>query len=356
MTSVDITSKHVKRVNTDALQAAMDSREEEKKDAEKNLMQDDAQGAASDKPVTTLSSCVDYTDIQDDELYYVGTAGVKVTELDEVETLHNLKKLHVRSNLLRSMSHVASLVQLEHLELYDNQIQAIDGVQELVHLKVLDLSFNAIRVIPNLSHLHQLEELYVANNKLKKIAGIANLPKLRKLDLGANRLRVIEGLDGLVELRELWLGKNKITAIEGLETLTKLKILSVQSNRLETITRLTNNIELEELYLSHNGIEKIENIDHLTNLVALDLAGNRIAAIPANLAPLSPLADLWLNDNHIAHYADVENLMPLVGLRTLYLERNPLALDFEYRKKLEELLPQLDQIDATPARKKVGLV
>ena len=68
----------------------------------------------------------------------------------------------------------------------------------------------------------------------------------------------------------------------------------------------------------------------------MDLAGNRITSIPTNLAPLSQLEDLWLNDNQIAQYADVENLAPLAALRTLYLERNPLAQDFEYRKKLEE--------------------
>jgi protein phosphatase 1 regulatory subunit 7 len=88
-----------------------------------------------------------------------------------------------------------------------------------------------------------------------------------------------------------------------------------------------------------------------TNLTTVDLAGNRIANIPSSLAPLTQLEDLWLNDNQVAHYADVEHLVPLAGLRTLYLERNPLAQDFEYRKKLEELLPALDQIDATPTTK-----
>ena len=262
MTMDDVTSTHV---NTDALKAAMDARDQQRADEKKSK----AQGKEERKPLTTLSSCVDYNDIQDNELYYVGTAGVKVTELDRVEMLQSLQKLHVRSNLLDSMANVASLVNLEHLELYDNQIQAIDGVQELVNLKVLDLSFNEIRVIPDLSHLEQLEELYVANNKLKKISGIENLSKLRKLDLGANRLRTIEGLHGLLELKELWLGKNKITTIQGLEKLIKLKIISVQSNRVVTITGFTNNVDLEELYLSHNGIEKIENIEHLVRLFVL---------------------------------------------------------------------------------------
>lgn len=81
----------------------------------------------------------------------------------------------------------------------------------------------------------------------------------------------------------------------------------------------------------------------------MDLGANRIASIPTKLLALTALEDLWLNDNQIAHLSDVERLVPLrASLRTLYLERNPLAKDFEYRKKLEALLPELDQIDAVP--------
>ncbi|TDH67378.1 hypothetical protein CCR75_001910 [Bremia lactucae] len=336
----------VKHVNTDALQAAMDER------AQYQVAKAESDEELKDEhEAIKLSSCVDFSDVQEDELYYIGTSGIKVTDLDGLENLPNLLKLHVRSNLLRSMGSVALLRQLQHLELYDNQIQTLEGVQSLVTLKVLDLSFNEIRIIPDLSHLTILEELYVANNKLKKITGLENLKRLKKLDLGANRLRVMENLDGLIDLQELWLGKNKITIIQGLETLTELKIISVQSNRVVQMTGFAQNSALEELYLSHNGIEKIENIEHLFNLKTMDLGGNRIANIPIIMAPLTELEDLWLNNNQIAEFTDIEHLRPLKGLRTLYLEHNPVAQDFEYRKKIEELLPVLDQIDATQTTK-----
>ncbi|RLN60537.1 hypothetical protein BBP00_00005928 [Phytophthora kernoviae] len=354
-------TKPVKQVNTDALLEAVTVRDQQREafKAENKLegknrvgtdRNDGEQDEEEPQEVTTLSSCVELN-IDDEEVYYVGTAGVKVTDLDGLENLPRLQRLHVRSNLLQSMASVASLINLEHLELYDNQIQALEGVEKLVNLKVLDLSFNEIRVIPDLSHLTKLEELYVANNKLKKITGLEKLSTLKKLDLGANRLRVIEGIDGLTQLEQLWLGKNKITAIQGLDHLTKLKIISVQSNRVVKIEGFANNLDLEELYLSHNGIEKIENMEQLANLTTVDLGANRITTIPTGLAALTLLEDLWINDNQVSHYADVENLIPLAGLRTLYLERNPLAQDFEYRKKLEALLPELDQIDATPTTK-----
>lgn len=92
-----------------------------------------------------------------------------------------------------------------------------------------------------------------------------------------------------------------------------------------------------------------------TQLTVIDLGANRIDAIPSSLQSLSRLEDLWLNDNKITTFQDAQQLIPLgASLRTLYLERNPLASDFEYRKKMEAMLPELDQIDAVPTTKGRG--
>jgi protein phosphatase 1 regulatory subunit 7 len=73
--------------------------------------------------------------------------------------------------------------------------------------------------------------------------------------------------------------------------------------------------------------------------------------LPTDLQQLTMLEDLWVNDNKLESFEDVDKLVPLANLRTLYLERNPLASDFEYRKKLEATLPALEQIDAVPTTK-----
>lgn len=59
-----------------------------------------------------------------------------------------------------------------------------------------------------------------------------------------------------------------------------------------------------------------------TKLEILDVGANEIIKIPSNIARLVNLEDLWLNDNKIERFDDVENLEPL-KLTTLYLERNP---------------------------------
>lgn len=86
-------------------------------------------------------------------------------------------------------------------------------------------------------------------------------------------------------------------------------------------------------------------------LTVMDVGANRITSIPEDIQELTDLEDLWLNDNKVENFSETNHLLPLQNLRTLYLERNPLAKDFEYRKRLEALLPELDQIDAMPTTK-----
>jgi len=82
------------------------------------------------------------------------------------------------------------------------------------------------------------------------------------------------------------------------------------------------------------------------------------------------LEELWLSGNQIQDFDAVRPLKDASGrghlpkLETVYLEYNPVSNDFEYRKKLAEFIPQLEQIDATriqgygsvPMRSGVGVV
>lgn len=137
--------------------------------------------------------------------------------------------------------------------------------------------------------------------------------------------------------------------------LAKLRRLDIQSNRLTKVENLTTqNDTLEELYLAHNGITS-EGASLATGLAqafpeltVLDLSRNRIIST-APFAQLKNLDELWLSGNKIASFDDVQPLSALGQhkLETLYLEYNPVADEFEYRKKLAALIPSLKQIDAT---------
>lgn len=140
--------------------------------------------------------------------------------------------------------------------------------------------------------------------------------------------------------------------------LTKLRRLDVQSNRLKSVENLTTQRDtLEELYLAHNGIDD-EGASCATglamtfpNLNVLDLSRNRLTSTKP-FAHLPGLDELWISGNQISSFEDVEPLKEAAAagvqsLDTIYLEYNPVASEFEYRKRLKEWIPSLNQIDAT---------
>eukprot|EP00934_Nitzschia_sp_Nitz4_P000857 Nitzschia sp. Nitz4//scaffold180_size44305//2689//4167//NITZ4_007232-RA/size44305-processed-gene-0.8-mRNA-1//1//CDS//3329539446//857//frame0 len=300
---------------------------------------------------------------EDLDICVVGTAGQKITHLNNDFSRQcnpQLETLVLRSHLLTKMTGLDGLTQLRVLEFYDNQIQELASLEGPgPNLITLDMSYNSIRDMSPVATCVHLQELYLANNKLKAISGLSALKHLRKVDLGANRIRVMdaEQLAGLENLEELWLGKNKIEEITGLETLTKLRRLDVQSNRLTKVENLMAQKDtLEELYLAHNGIDNegasCETGLALTfpNLNVLDLSRNRLTSTKP-FAHLPGLEELWLSGNQVETMDAVEPLRQAAAenvqsLETIYLEYNPVASEFEYRKMLKEWIPSLQQIDA----------
>lgn len=131
--------------------------------------------------------------------------------------------------------------------------------------------------------------------------------------------------------------------------MVNLRILSIQSNRLIKIEGFEALVNLEELYLSHNGIQKLEGLDTLAKLRMLDVSSNRIEHLE-NLAPLQALEEFWGNDNLLQQWKEVELLRELPLLNCVYFERNPLAKESGYRRKLMLTLPKLEQIDATSTK------
>ncbi|GFR45487.1 hypothetical protein Agub_g6831 [Astrephomene gubernaculifera] len=269
--------------------------------------------------------------------------------------LQGLRTINFRQNLLANVSAWSTCKckgALEDLEFRDNHLSTIPNLEGFTVLRRLDCSYNQIRNLLPLASLPaaSLEELYVASNKVTAIAALSHLTALTLLELGSNRIRTVEGLEQLTGLRELWLGRNRITQIGGLATLTNLRRISLQSNRLTSMSGLEACTALEELYLSHNGISLLEGLAPLTRLKILDVSSNRLNGLdPNDLATLTQLEDLWLNDNRIkAIDAALDKALGPVRqtLTCIYLEGNPAAQDPQYKRKLLNMLPKLKQLDA----------
>ncbi len=81
----------------------------------------------------------------------------------------------------------------------------------------------------------------------------------------------------------------------------------------------------------------------------LDLGANAIAN-PSGLKHLVTLEELWINDNELESFSELEEeLKDMTRLRTAYLEGNPLARKPNYETRALASLPNsLEQLDALP--------
>lgn len=100
---------------------------------------------------------------EDLDICIVGTAGQKITQLpkDFYTQCHpKLETLVIRSHLISKLQGLQGLTNLDTLEFYDNQIQALDCLEGPgPKLRVLDMSYNSIRDMTPVSLCLNLQEL-----------------------------------------------------------------------------------------------------------------------------------------------------------------------------------------------------
>jgi Leucine-rich repeat (LRR) protein len=101
--------------------------------------------------------------MDDLDICIVGTAGQKITQLPKdfyTQCNPQLETLVIRSHMISVMQGLEGLKQLDTLELYDNQVQALDCLEGPGQsLRILDMSYNAIRDMAPVRLCSNLQEL-----------------------------------------------------------------------------------------------------------------------------------------------------------------------------------------------------
>ena len=147
----------------------------------------------------------------------------------------------------------------------------------------------------------------------------AQIPPITKLDNSLNTLKNCE---------QLSLSTNSIDRISvNLNGCAKLKILALGRNAIKRIEKLEDLAEtLEQLWVSYNQITTLDGLSDLRNLTTL-----------------------YISNNNIKSWAELDKLSSLPALKDILLVGNPIYGDFEKREdaRVEVLkhLPQLSKID-----------
>ena len=320
----------------------------------------------------------------------------QVAALDDVASLPLLETLDVSCNRVRSLAPLARLTRLRALFCASNRLTRIEGLGGLGgSLEQLDLGDNRIARIEGVAHLGRLHSLWLGTNRIEVLHGLGGgeddehgpedgaardagagptaagtvlkrgrppvCASLRRLDLQSNRIaRLGRGLEGLAQLEELVLGHNGIETLdlEGSEAEAALLAAEVAASvaGAEVFAATSSTLAVPVRAAAPSAVfgagasASSSCLWAQTSLKVLDLSANRIARLSSgSLAAQGRLEDLWLGYNRLAAFGDLA--LPALAascprLATLYLEHNPLARDWEYRKHLARALPSLVQLDA----------
>mmetsp|Transcript_6289 Transcript_6289/g.11996 ORF Transcript_6289/g.11996 Transcript_6289/m.11996 type:complete len:198 (-) Transcript_6289:456-1049(-) len=142
-----------------------------------------------------------------------------------------------------------------------------------------------------------------------------------------------------------------------LSTLKACKHLSLSTNNIEKISSLSGMDNLTILSLGRNLIKKIENLDGVADtLEELWVSYNLIDKL-TNIEKLTKLRILYLHNNKISSWGELEKLQALENLEEILLVGNPLfentgtdqtKIKSEWRIEVLKRLPNLKKIDGVP--------
>nr|CCC93738.1 putative leucine-rich repeat protein (LRRP) [Trypanosoma congolense IL3000] len=210
-------------------------------------------------------------------------------------------------------------------------LTSIDLLSSYEHLQRLSLDNNKLVSLKPLRALHSLVYLSAAGNALSDdvFDDIASSSvTMEKLNLDRNDITTLKGLSKLPFLMDFSAEQNSITELEAesFHTLHSLTRLNVKHNKISNVhlDTFSDCSTVRTLNLSHNSITNTEFVIHLAgNLESLNMDHNGVRGF-ANFDVLHSLVFLFLSNNNILQWDDLDGLSSLENLRVLTLDGNPL--------------------------------
>ncbi|ETR65203.1 MAG: hypothetical protein OMM_14645, partial [Candidatus Magnetoglobus multicellularis str. Araruama] len=161
---------------------------------------------------------------------------------ESIQNLVSLKSLYLSCNKLTLPPEIGNLYNLEHLEMYDNNLSSIP---------------------PEIGNLYNLQWLYLSGNNLTSVPyEIGSLHNLTSLDLSFNDLTDIPiEICYMNNLQSLWMDGNKLTSLPvEIESLSNLQALQLMNNDLTSLPKTIGKLnKLNNLLLNDNKLTGLPN-------------------------------------------------------------------------------------------------
>ncbi|KAG7944831.1 hypothetical protein I3843_15G123800 [Carya illinoinensis] len=205
------------------------------------------------------------------------------------------------------------------------------GRLRILELRGCDLSATAARGLLELRHTLEKLICYNSTDALRhifasRIAEIKGSPQWNRLSFvscACNGLVLMdESLQLLPAVETLDLSRNKFAKVDNLRKCAKLKHLDLGFNNLRSISYFREvSCRIGKLVLRNNALTTLHGIENLKSLEGLDVSYNIIS-----------------------NFSEIEFLVCLPSLRSLWLEGNPLCCARWYRVQVFSYFTHLDKL------------
>ena len=241
------------------------------------------------------------------------------------DALRNLTRLDAKGRGIADLTGLEYAVNLTWLDLggttidgewRENPISNVSPLASLTNLELLDLASTGVSDVSSLASLTNLERLYLASTFVSDVSSLASLTNLRTLYLGGPFVSDVSSLVSLTNLRTLYLSGTLVSDVSSLASLTNLRWLSLSGPAVSDVSSLATFTNLEELYLWGTDVSDVSALASLTNLEGLGLQHTGVSDVSA-LASLTNLERLFLDWTDVS---DVSALASLTNLKRLYLD------------------------------------
>ena len=174
-------------------------------------------------------------------------------------------------NPISNVSPLASLTNLETLNLTATAVSDVSALENLTNLADLDLTATAVSDVSGLEHAVNLERLNLNSTDVSDVSPLANLTNLEMLILGYTAVSDVSPLANLTNLRFLGLEDAGVSDVSSLARLTNLQTLDLNGTDVSDVSSLARLTNLQTLDLNGTAVSDVSVLVRLTNLEQLDL-------------------------------------------------------------------------------------
>jgi len=211
---------------------------------------------------------------------------------------------------LSDLKPLASLSQLQRLNLRNTQVSDLKPLASLSQLQTLFLSGTDVSDLKLLASLSQLQGLDLAFTQVSDLKPLASLSQLQRLQLGSTQVSDLKPLASLSQLQSLGLKNTQVSDLKPLASLSQLQTLYLDFTQVSDLKPLASLSQLQTLFLSGTDVSDLKLLASLSQLQGLDLAFTQVSDLKP-LASLSQLQTIYLD------FTQVSDLKPLASLSQL---------------------------------------